>query len=632
MPSPPASRLRKDRRSPRRTQRERRRVRTGAPSAASAAGLAAENAMLRHAIEQLPNGLSMFDGQDRLLLANRRYTALWGLPPALGQPGTRFADIIAATRGREAPARALAQPLTQPLTQPFTEPLTLPLAPSSAPKAAGPSPAAAGPGQPRTRRREWTMDDGRTVEVVVTTLPDGTAIALHEDITEQRAAEAQIAYLARHDALTGLPNRSAMQEDLERLLMRNARGEPLAVLCLDLDRFKAINDLYGHPAGDRLLWLVAERLRSCARETDLLVRLGGDEFAVLQCGAPQPDSATALAQRLIDALAEPFDIDGQMAQIGTSVGIAVAPADGADAETLFMNADLALYRAKAEGRGTLRCFAPEMDLQARARRALEADLHHALARGELSLAYQPQVDLAGSMVSGVEALLRWHHATRGAVSPAEFIPMAEDSGLIVPLGRWVLATACRDAAQWPEDVRVAVNVSAVQFKQGNLLQDVQDALAASGLPPQRLEIEITESVLMSGAPQVLALLGALRGLGVRVAMDDFGTGFSSLSYLRSFSFDRIKIDRSFVHNVEHDADARAIIRAVTGLGRSLGMQTTVEGVETLAQLHAARTEGSDEVQGYLFSWPRPAADIPALLQTVGSAARDASAAGAPGSR
>ena len=346
------------------------------------------------------------------------------------------------------------------------------------------------------------------------------------------------------------------------------------------------------------------------------MRLGGDEFAVLQCGAPQPSSSTALARRIIAALGMPFELDGHRAQIGGSVGIAIAPFDGEEPEQLLKCADLALYRAKSEGRGILRYFEPAMDAQIQARRSLEADLRSALALDQFHLVYQPQVDTDSGTVSGFEALLRWQHPVRGSVSPAEFIPLAEETGLIVEIGRWVLAQACRDAVNWPLDVTLAVNVSAVQFAEGSLVREVVRALDDSGLEPGRLELEITESVLMRDAEQALLMLRELRKCGLRVAMDDFGTGYSSLSYLRSFPFDRIKIDRSFIRDVETDAEAQAIVRAVAGLGRSLGMAITVEGVETLAQLAAVRREGCRDVQGYLFSRPRPAADVPDMIAAV----------------
>jgi diguanylate cyclase (GGDEF)-like protein len=383
-----------------------------------------------------------------------------------------------------------------------------------------------------------------------------------------------------------------------------------------LDRFKKVNDLLGLPAGDALLRQAAERLRQCARETDFVARLGGDEFALLQCGSPQPSSATTLARRIMATLGAPFELDGQGVQIACSVGIAIAPFDGEEPELLLKSADLALQRAKSDGGGVLRFFEPVMDAQIQARRALEADLRRAVEMKQFHLAYQPQVDTDRGTVCSFEALLRWQHPVRGAVSPGEFIPMAEETGLIVPLGNWVLAQACRDAASWPAGINVAVNVSAVQFAEGSLVREVTRALSESGLDPTRLEVEITESVLMRDINQAVDMLRELRQCGVRVAMDDFGTGYSSLGYLRSFPFDRLKIDRSFVHDIETNAEARAIVRAVSGLGRSLGMATTVEGVETLGQLAAVRREGCRDVQGYLFSRPRPAADVPHMIASA----------------
>lgn len=550
---------------------------------ASARQLAALHATV---IEQMAHGVCMFDAADRLLVANRRYREIWQLPGALCCPGARFVDIMAASHG----ARAIADASTLP----------------------------AGPGQPVRRRREWQLDDGRIIEVVVTRLADGACVALHEDITERRRGEQQVVYLARHDLLTGLPNRAQLCEALDSRLPCTGRGEELAVLCLDLDRFKAVNDTLGHAAGDALLRQVAERLRHHTRDTDTVARLGGDEFAVLQVGTAQPAGATVLARRLIAALAEPFDLDGQQVHIGTSVGVAVAPFDGDTPEQLLKCADLALYRAKAAGRGVLRYFEPEMDERMRMRRQLETDLRGAIERGEFELAYQARVGAADQVVVGVEALVRWNHPVRGRVSPADFIPLAEDTGLVIPIGRWVLQQACRTAMAWPAAVRIAVNVSPVQFKGRTLLRDVLDALAASGLPPQRLELEITEAVLLDDTDTALATLHALRERGIRVAMDDFGTGYSSLSYLRRFPFDKLKIDRSFVKDTTQAGHALAIVGAICTLGRSLGMDTTAEGVETVAQLRAVQAAGCAEVQGYLFSRPGPAAAIAALI--AGSAA------------
>jgi diguanylate cyclase (GGDEF)-like protein len=541
----------------------------------------ASQALLQHVVEQLPHGLCVFDGNDRLLLANPRYLQIWGLPAHLGRPGTAFADIMAATQGEETEASRM---------QPRPE-----------------------PGTAGVRRREWRMQDGRTIAVTVSRRADGTCVALHEDITEQRHAEARIAHLAWHDALTGLPNRSRLRDELDRQLKRNARGDDLALLLLDLDHFKPVNDTLGHAAGDAVLQEVARRLRDGVRETDFVARLGGDEFAVLQCGPAQPAGSSALARRLIDAVCQPYQVAGHTLHVGASIGVAIAPFDGDDPDTLQKHADLALYRAKAEGRGTLRYFEPAMDEDARRRRDGEADLRRALDRGEFSLVYQPLVHLADGRITGFEALLRWQHPDRGLVSPADFIPLAEETGLIVPIGRWVLAQACREAASWAQPVRVSVNVSAVQFRKGALLADASHALRASGLAPSRLEIEITESVMLLDRAHALAVLSELRQQGVSVAMDDFGTGYSSLSLLRSFPFHRLKIDRSFVRDLAESLEARAIIRAVAQLGRSLGMDTTVEGVETHEQLAVVRAEGCVDGQGWLFSRPVAGSDVHALI-------------------
>jgi len=545
---------------------------------------AAPVALLQVALEHLPHGMCMFDGHDRLVLANRRYQSIWNLPDRLVRPGTPFHEIMAATPGVETEGSRLQ-------AQPFA-------------------------GSSGTRRREWQLDDGTLIEVTVTRLADGSSVALHEDITEQRRAQARVAYLVAHDVLTGLPNRGKLHDELQRSLAHNKRGVDLAVLCLNLDRFKEVNDLFGHPAGDALLQQVAQRLRKCVRETDFVARLGGDEFAVLQCGSPQPSSSTALARRIIAALGAPYEIDGHGVHIGCSLGIALAPFDGEEPELLLKSADLALYRAKSDGDNIFRFFEPAMDTQIQARHALEEDLRRAVMLKEFHLAYQPQVDTQTGTVSAFEALLRWQHPVRGHISPAEFIPVAEETGLIVAIGNWVLAQACHDAASWPASVGVAVNVSAVQFAEGSLVDEVTRALGASGLEPGRLELEITESVLISDADRALFMLHELRERGVRVAMDDFGTGYSSLSYLRSFPFDRIKIDRSFVHDIETNAEAQAITRAVAGLGRSLGMAITVEGVETLGQLAAVQREGCRDVQGYLFSRPRPGADVLHMISAV----------------
>ena len=428
-------------------------------------------------------------------------------------------------------------------------------------------------------------------------------------------ADAQLGYMAQHDALTGLPNRLLFQSRLQEELARSRRGASFALLCLDLDAFKDVNDSFGHPVGDMLLQAVTVRLREETRETDTVARLGGDEFAIIQTGAEQPAAAIALAERLVARLAEPFDLDIHEAAIGVSIGIAMLPGDGEDADTALKNADLALYRAKGDGRGTFRLFEPAMDSAMQRRSALVRDLRHGLEIGQFELFYQPIMDKHAARIQSFEALIRWRHPQRGLVLPAEFIPVTEEIGLIKPLGAWVLTKACADAMQWPERISVAVNLSAVQFN-GNLLQDVSQALWASGLAPNRLELEVTETVLIQNSEATLALLNELKALGVSIALDDFGTGYSSLGYLRKFPFDRVKIDKSFVHDLRRSGDATAIVRSVTNLCRALGIATTAEGVETTQQFDGVQANGCTNVQGYLFSPPVPAAEIPALCEKL----------------
>jgi diguanylate cyclase (GGDEF)-like protein/PAS domain S-box-containing protein len=450
-------------------------------------------------------------------------------------------------------------------------------------------------------------------------------LGVSEDIAERKRAEAQIARLAHYDPLTELPNRVLFQKSLTDALARRARkGDQLAVHFIDLDRFKTVNDTLGHPLGDALLREAAERLRGCVREGDTVARLGGDEFAVVQTGLKDMDGATRLAGRIVEAMAAPFDLQGHQVVIGASVGVAAAPSDGEDADELLKKADMALYRAKADGRGAFHFFERAMDEQLQARRALELDLRRALTAGEFELFYQPLYNLGDERVTGCEALLRWRHPDRGMVSPADFIPLAEEIGLIVPLGEWVLRTACAEAARWPDYVRLAVNLSPAQFRDRGLVRTVVSALAASGLQAQRLELEITESVLLQDSVANMSMLHDLKALGVRISMDDFGTGYSSLSYLRSFPFDKIKIDQTFVRDILEDSDAMAIIKAVLDLGSSMGIVTTAEGVETLEQLNALRGQGCAEIQGHFISRPAPASEIARLLGiTETSAAAEA---------
>ena len=410
---------------------------------------------------------------------------------------------------------------------------------------------------------------------------DGYLVAV-VDITERQKAEAKIAYMAHHDGLTNLANRELYQERLRQAL-ENGRSEStrVAVLCIDLDLFKNVNDSFGHPIGDRLLKMVAERLRSEVRGNNLVARLGGDEFAVILASGVSPNEASDYAAGLIKVLSASYDIDGIEVVIGASIGIALSPGDGETSEELMRNADMALYRAKSDGGGVHRFFEKEMDRQAQKRRDMELDLRRAFANGEFELHYQPLVDIAADRISGFESLLRWRHPEKGMISPADFIPVAEDIGLIVALGEWVLREACTEAVKWPTDVKVAVNLSPMQFRSRNLVQVVVSALAHSGLSPLRLDLEITESVFLAETEANLAILHQLRELGVSISMDDFGTGYSSLSYLRSFPFDKIKIDRSFVKDLAQRSDCVAIVRAISGLGRSLNITTTAEGVETV---------------------------------------------------
>ena len=425
--------------------------------------------------------------------------------------------------------------------------------------------------------------------------------------------ERRIAHLAFHDTLTGLPNRASFRHALQQALARTARtSEQVAVLCLDLDGFKGVNDTLGHPVGDALLCSIGELLSRLAADA-LVSRLGGDEFAIILAGRLDPDRPRGLAQAILDAAAVPVAAAGHRIATGVSIGIALSPVDAADPDQLLKNADLALYRAKKDGRGVFRFFEEALDIAARKRRQLELDLREALVTGQFRLNFQPIYSLKADRVGGFEALLRWNHPTRGEVSPVEFIPVAEDTGLILGIGEWVMHEACREAAGWPGHVRIAINVSPLQFRSNGFLAVILQALARSGLPPARLEIEITESVFLDGKDHVLAMLHQLRAMGVRVALDDFGTGYSSLSYLRSFPFDKIKIDRSFVTDIAANAGSAAIVCAIVDLAVALHMETTAEGVEDDEQLTRLRDQGCDSVQGYLLSRPVEAEAIAHLL-------------------
>jgi diguanylate cyclase (GGDEF)-like protein/PAS domain S-box-containing protein len=544
-----------------------------------------QKVVLDTALENMSQGLCMFDADGRIMLFNERYGELMGRS-RMPLQGRLLIDVLQDLR-------LIGEWEGDP--DEFCAGLI----------------AEAKAGNTATRIVDR---GGRSIRVVDQPMKGGGWVATFEDITEWQQAQQQISHMARHDALTNLPNRTLFREQLEKALRLAKRSDQLAVLCLDLDHFKEINDTLGHPIGDALLREVARRLGECVTEHDTVARLGGDEFAIVQfCSNSEPSVVSALASRIVERIAAPYEVGGHQLVIGVSIGISLAPADGKEPDELLQKADLALYRAKADGRGTYRFFESGMDARAQARRMLERDLRLALQRDEFEVYYQPIRDIAGDRVVAFEALARWNHSLRGLIAPNNFIPVAEETGLIVPLGDIVLRKACVDAAGWPGDIAVAVNLSPVQFKNPNLVASVKAALEASGLSADRLELEITESVLLQNSEATLTVLHELRGFGVRISLDDFGTGYSSLSYLRSFPFDKIKIDRSFVTDLATRDESMAIVRAVTGLGKSLGIVTTAEGVETDSQFDLLRREGCIQAQGYLFSKPRPAADVAKML-------------------
>src|SRR2546430_12152717 len=455
--------------------------------------------------------------------------------------------------------------------------------------------------------------DGRSIQIVNEPLADGGWVATHEDITERRLAEEQTRHLAHYDALTNLPNRALFHEKLKQDLDRIAAGAQLAVLYIAIDEFKSVNDTVGHLIGDQLLKSVAASLSRCVAASDFVARLGGDEFAIVQTGVKTPAEVTELVRRVFDAIREPYECLGKRVTRDASSGIARAPQHGVVLDQILKNADLAMYAAKSAGRRTYRFFEQEMDAQVKARRKLEMDLRQAITDGALEVYYQPCISLQDNEITGCEALLRWHHPERGMIPPAEFIPIAEDTGLINQLGEWVLTTACAEAATLPDHIKLAVNVSPVQFKSGTFALKIAAALAASGLVANRLELEITEAVLIRDDEAALAILHQLRAIGVRIALDDFGTGYSSLSYLQRFPFDKIKIDRCFVNDIAEPDRASCIVQAVVNIAAARHMTTTAEGVETQQQLELLRALGCAEMQGYLFSPAKPAAEIRQLF-------------------
>jgi diguanylate cyclase (GGDEF)-like protein len=539
------------------------------------------------AINNMSQGLCFFDGDQRLIVCNQRYVEMYNLAHDRIHAGTTLAEIVDMRfEAGSCPAMSRDDYLN------WRNNLVASAVPSDT---------------------IVELRDGRTFQIRHQPMSDSGWVATHEDITEQRRSEVKIEYMAHHDSLTDLANRVLLNERLEHALARIDRKQMVAIHHLDLDQFKAVNDTFGHPVGDKLLKIVADRLCGLVRDTDTIARMGGDEFVIVQAPIAAPADATALAQRIIKLMSEPYDIDGNQAVIGASIGIAVGPGDGLSPDKLLRNADLALYRAKGDGRGTFRFFELAMDLQMQTRRIMEQDLRKALPAGEFELYYQPVVNLVSNKITGFEALIRWNHPKQGMIAPITFIPLAEEIGFIVPIGEWVIREACATAAKWPDDLHVAVNISAVQFRNPGLMQVIVGALAASGLHPTRLEIEITETVLLKNKETTLAALHQLRALGIRIVMDDFGTGYSSLTYLQCFPFDKIKIDRSFVKDITENTGSLNIVRAIAALANGMGMTATAEGVETSEQLDRIRSEGCAEMQGYLFSKPLPAAEIERLF-------------------
>jgi diguanylate cyclase (GGDEF)-like protein len=546
------------------------------------------------ALSNMTQGLCMFDGQKRLVVWNERYGSLYQLPSHLLAVGTPHDAIIADRISRGILKGETSKSATRKKIAVLDQ---LPRDTASS--------------------RVDEFADGRFILVTRQPMADGGWLATHEDITERRRTEAEIIHLARHDTLTGLANRAEFNTRLEAASKRLKRnGGSLTVMMIDLDRFKVVNDTLGHPAGDQLLIEVGKRLRSTVRETDVLARLGGDEFAIIQEDAPlQHEDAIALALRIISAISKPFDLNGNRASLGASIGIVLAPEHGTDPEGLLKRADLALYDAKANGRNDFRLFRNELLEVADTQRTAEYELRDAIERGEFELYYQPVVDVKTRTLCGVEALVRWRHPAKGMIAPDRFIPLAESTGLIAPLGEWILQRACTDAVSWPADVKLAINISAIQFKKGNLFQVILRTLVETGLSPERLELEITETSLLENQEAHLTTIRQIKNLGISMALDDFGTGYSSVNYLANFPFDKIKIDKSFTQGVLNRRDCKAVVASTLALAQGLGTVTTAEGVETEEQFEYLRAAGVDLVQGYLFGRPVPIAqlDLGAIL-------------------
>ena len=542
-------------------------------------------------LENLSQGFLLYDSDDRLIMRNSHYLNLYPSLADVAVPGAAYEDVVQKelTSNIKAPREQVE------ISTEFRRCIDRHQAPNS--------------------MFERELGNDRWVLVNEHRTDDGGTVVLYTEISELKRRDRELQHMAFHDALTGIPNRELFQQRVDQALAATHRhGSKVAVMFLDLDHFKNVNDSLGHPAGDALLKCIAGRLRSCFRDIDTVARIGGDEFAIVLTDLNRPESVTTLASRLLQVVSHPVDFNGQQIVTGISIGVAIAPADGKDAATLIKNADLALYRAKCDGRGTFRFFEAEMDARAQTRRALEIGLRQSVAKNELVVHYQPQVDIFTNTILGFEALVRWRHAEHGLIFPLDFIFLAEETGIIVRLGEWVLRRACMDAMTWPQSIKVSVNVSPIQFRNGNLTQTVTDILTETGLDPCRLELEITESILLRDIEANLKTLRGLKDLGVRIAMDDFGTVYSSLGNLRSFPFDKIKIDRSFVSDLENNPDALSIVHAVVGLGHSLGMATCAEGVETSGQLAFLRGEGCCEVQGFYYSKPKPAGEIEQMLR------------------
>ncbi|HVQ69972.1 MAG TPA: EAL domain-containing protein [Bradyrhizobium sp.] len=551
---------------------------------ASKQRLSLEKQRLDTAVNNMTQGLLLFDTKQQLVICNKRYLDMYGLSAEVVKPGCSFRDVIAHRKETGSFVGDIDHYIEEVLGD-------------------------------ITRRNAMIIStpDGRSIQIVNEPVPDGGWLATHEDITERRRAEERITHLAHYDALTDLPNRALFHERLKRELSHATPDRQLAVLYIDIDEFKSVNDSLGHMIGDALLKSVAASLAGCVRKSDFVARLGGDEFAILQTGIDDTDDVMMLVSRIFEAIRSPYQCLGHQVTTDASIGIAMAPRDGSDIDRILKNADLAMYAAKAAGRRTYRFFETDMEAEVRARRSLEMDLRQALVDGGFEVYYQPCVDLQTDAITGCEALVRWRHPQRGMISPAEFIPLAEDTGLINQLGEWVLTTACEEAVSWPGNIRLAVNVSPIQFRSGTLALKVMAALAESGLAASRLELEITEAVLIRDDEAALAVLHDLRAIGVRIALDDFGTGYSSLSYLQRFPFDKIKIDRCFITDIAEPEGSSSIVRAVVNIAADRHMTTTAEGVETEQQRDLLRELGCAEMQGYLFSRPKPAAEIRPML-------------------